>query len=102
MMLTKNCIKKMKISIVGFICLFFLLMAPINPASADDNIDDFKITITNIDRTSGFGGSMQLLPISIDDVVDNIFSIDHVEEVIPIITQFFGEFPAVVLTGGWK
>ena len=93
MMLTKNFIKNMKISVVGFICLFFLLIAPIDTVLADDAIDDLKITVTNIDRTIGFGGGMDLLPISIEDVVINIYSINHVVEVVPIVTKIFGEFP---------
>ncbi len=92
----KNNIMKI-IKKFGLILLAFYIISILNiPAyslnSGIDYSDESKITITNIEQQTnqpeGFGRDFNLLPISMD-VIDQLSSINHILDVVPIVNYIY-------------
>jgi len=72
------------------ICIMLFLVASlfITFVSATSN-EACKITVTNRGDSQVFGGSFQSNPLSLD-IINEISDIDHIKEIIPIITKTYG------------
>lgn len=66
--------------------LFTVLLCSSIPAQT---MDEYKITITSRGETEPYNGGFQLTPIDID-LIDEILMMDHVQEVVPVVTKSFG------------
>ena len=78
-----------------FLCVTLVFIIGVSSLTIADDVSssDLKITMTKMDTSSGFQRNMNLQPISME-ILDDISSFDHVEEVIPVITMVYRDFPA--------
>jgi len=66
--------------------LFIVLLCSSIPAVT---MDDHKLIITIQDNNEPYNGVFQLTPID-SDIIDDIMMMDHVQEVIPVVTRSYG------------
>jgi hypothetical protein len=72
------------------ICFFCVIVSQILLASVlAGDTDEQKITVTNRADQQGFIGSFELKPFSLA-IVDELYEIDHIVEIIPAVVQSYG------------
>lgn len=85
-------INKNTFRFLNILC-FLLLFTPVILSNAvAENIDEYIITVTRRGDQEGFIGGFESNPISLD-IISDIMEIDHVEEIVPVVTQYYSMVP---------
>jgi len=87
--------KNINKNIFGFLnilCFLLLFTSVILSNAVAENIDEYIITVTRRGDQEGFIGGFGSNPISLD-IISDIMEIDYVEEIVPVVTQYYGMVP---------
>jgi hypothetical protein len=91
-MILKSENTKIKHKMLLNIIISLLITSSVIVIADDENSENLKITMTKMDMPIEYQREMQYLPISIE-MVENISTLEHVDEVLPIVYKMYRSFP---------